>query len=185
MSITKILYVELSSWLTLQRVALVVLAVGAFTWAVALCFEHIGGFRPCELCLKERVIYYVSIVAGLLAYVLAPRRPALAGAILALCGVGFLANTVLAAYHAGVEWHFWTGPSSCTGLGDVAHDVSGLLSAIKTERPVPCDVAQFRFLGISFAGYDALLSLGMALFLAFGLALHFRPASQTPSGVHL
>lgn len=175
---------QLGSWLNPERMALIVLAVGLLTLAAAHGFEHIGGYLPCELCLKERIIYYVSILAGLAAYAVAPKRPALAAVILALCAVGFLANTVLAAYHAGVEWRFWTGPSACTGLGGVASDVSELLKGIKTERPVPCDVAQFRLFGISFAGYDALLSLGMAGLISFSLCNYFRPASEIPSGVH-
>lgn len=158
------------SWLNLERTALIVLAVGVLTLAAALSFEHIGGYLPCELCLKERIIYYASVPIGLTAFILASNRPALATALLAVCGVGFLANTVLAAYHAGVEWHFWAGPSACTGLGTVATDVNDLLGKLKTERIVPCDVAQFRFAGISFAGYDALLSLGMAAFIFVSVA---------------
>jgi disulfide bond formation protein DsbB len=186
MTVAGLSYAQFGSWLNLQRTALIVLAAGCLTSAAALGFEHIGGYLPCELCLKERVIYYVSIPAGLAAYALAPKRQGAAAAIIALVGVGFLANAVLAAYHAGVEWGFWAGPSACTGLGDgVAQNVSDLLKGIREERPVPCDVAQFRFAGISFAGYDALLSLGMAGLIAFSLALYFRPPEQAPSGVHL
>jgi disulfide bond formation protein DsbB len=174
MAVIGTLYRQFHFWLNLERLALVVLGVGVFTLITALFFEHVGGYQPCELCLKERVIYYLSAPAGLIAYLLASRRPALAMPLLALCGVGYLANTVLAAYHAGVEWRFWAGPSSCTGLGDVATSVNDLLGKIKTERPVPCDVAQFRFAGISFAGYDALLSLGMAAFIFVAIALRFN-----------
>jgi disulfide bond formation protein DsbB len=164
------LYKQFGSWLNLQRTTLIVAGVGVLTLITALVFEHIGGYRPCELCLKERVIYYVCAPAGLAAYLLASRRSGAATAIIALCGVGFLANAVLAAYHAGVEWHLWAGPSACTDLGDVATNVNDLLGKIKTERPVPCDVAQFRFAGISFAGYDALLSLGMTAFIFVAIA---------------
>ena len=59
--------------------ALIVLAVGVLTLAAALAFEHIGGYLPCELCLKERIIYYVSILAGLAAYVLASEAPGAGG----------------------------------------------------------------------------------------------------------
>jgi disulfide bond formation protein DsbB len=177
---------HLDSWLNLERIALIVFGVGVLTLITALCFEHIGGYQPCELCLKERIIYYVSAPAGLAAWLLASRRPALATAILALCGVGFLANAVLAAYHAGVEWHLWAGPSACTGLGDVATTVDDLFKKIQTERPVPCDVAQFRFAWISFAGYDALLSLGMTAFifgsLIFVGATGVRPKVPSPIG---
>lgn len=175
MSIIELFFDRLRPWLSPRRAGLILAAVGCLTVAAALGFEHIGGYQPCELCLKERLIYYASVPAGLAAWLLALRRPALAIALIALCGLGFLANTALAAYHAGAEWGLWAAPGACSSSAPLAQNVNALLESLKAERPVPCDVAQFRLLGISFAGYDALLSLAMAAFTLLSAAVSIRP----------
>ncbi|HTN60877.1 MAG TPA: disulfide bond formation protein B, partial [Devosia sp.] len=67
-------------------------------------------------------------------------------------------------YHAGVEWGFWPGPTACTGggIGEISFDA---LSDLNAAHVVPCDVVQFRFLGISLAGYNALVMLASAALL--------------------
>ena len=81
----------------------------------------------------------------------------------------FLAECALAVYHAGVEWNWWPGPTSCTGAGVHAlsvSDMSGLLSG-KPQHIVQCDVAAWRFLGLSMAGWNALAALKWTLISAF------------------
>ncbi|VAW20594.1 Periplasmic thiol:disulfide oxidoreductase DsbB, required for DsbA reoxidation [hydrothermal vent metagenome] len=75
----------------------------------------------------------------------------------------FVWSVYLGLYHAGVEWKFWPGPTACTGGADTL-DFSAL-NAINDVRVVPCDTPQFRFLGISFAGYNAAISALVVYFL--------------------
>ena len=91
--------------LSSRKLALL-LALGAgLTIAAALAFEYWGGYRPCPLCLKERIAYYAAIPAGLVAaLMLSTGRRAFAHTILVLAALGLLWNAGLGVYHAGVEW---------------------------------------------------------------------------------
>src|SRR5437879_2088296 len=83
--------------------------------AIAHAFETYGRLAPCELCLKEREVYWVAsavALAGGLAGLRWPKASRVASVLLALV---FLSEAGLATYHAGAEWKFWPGPASCTG----------------------------------------------------------------------
>ncbi|MGI9384373.1 MAG: disulfide bond formation protein B [Methyloligellaceae bacterium] len=138
--------------------------------AAAHGFEHIGGYAPCPLCLKERWAYYFAIPAGLVAFLLARAGHArAAGALLLLCALGFLINSGVGVYHAGAEWKWWPGPASCGGGSGVTAGASGLLDTLNQTRVIRCDEASWRLFGLSFAGYSALISLGLAGVAVFGI----------------
>jgi disulfide bond formation protein DsbB len=143
-------------------------AIGIGTIAGAWGSQLIGGLVPCELCLEQRLAYYWGL--PVLAIVLAfwDRLPvwlwyAGMGAAVAI----FLWGLYIAGYHAGVEWGFWPGPTDCSGSG-VAVDFSDL-KRINEARVVPCETVQFRFLGISLAGYNALMQLAIIVLLALAM----------------
>jgi disulfide bond formation protein DsbB len=91
----------------------------------------------------------------------------------AALAIAALANAVLGAYHAGVEWKFWQGPTDCSGP---MLDLGGgsLLESIKTVKVIRCDDVQWRFLGLSLAGYNVLISLGLAALAGWGLRTVLR-----------
>lgn len=147
----------------LPLAALLVFAGALAAIMTALAFEYIGGYKPCPLCLKQRWAYYAGIPLAGTAVLFAlyqKRDPAVLA--LTLCAAGFATNAALGIYHSGVEWHWWQGPTDCAG-GDVDAAVGNLLETLKTERVVRCDDAAWRFLGISFAGYNAVISAGLAI----------------------
>ena len=88
---------------------------------------------------------------------------------LTLIALAALCNAAFGAYHAGVEWKFWPGPSSCTGSTALSLGGGSLLDQLDKVKVVPCDVVQWRFLGISLAGYNALISLLMAAIAGWGI----------------
>lgn len=138
--------------------------VGLFTILGALCFEYIGGYLPCELCLEQRLPYYIGL--PVLAVIIGAWKilPPLLRVVLTLAVAAlFLWGTYLGAYHAGVEWGFWPGPTACTGTGEGFSFED--LSDIDANRVVQCDAVQLRILGISLAGYNAIISLIIAAFL--------------------
>ena len=130
--------------------------LGLFTILAALTFEHVGGYVPCELCHGQRTPYYVAL--PLLALIIlawkripAPPRIALTAIVAAL----FLWSTYLAGFHSGVEWGWWQGPTSCSGAQEMSFDDLG---ALNDTEFVPCNIVQFRLFGLSFAGWNALIS---------------------------
>ena len=140
----------------------------------ALGFEHIGGYRPCELCLLQRWAYYFSIPAAFAALVLvSAEQKKLAALVFFAVALAFLANAGIGAYQAGAEWKLWPGPSTCSGQQAVTTNAGNLLEAIKTTSVVRCDEAQLRIFFLSFAGWNALLSL---MLFAAGLRAAFAAA---------
>ena len=132
--------------------------IGMFTILGAWAFELIGGFVPCELCLAQRMPYYIGLPILALIIILWSKIPAVIRLILTLLVAAvFLWSMYLGVFHAGVEWKFWPGPTACTGTGEGLNFSD--LNNLNEAKVVPCDEPQFRFMGISFAGYNALISL--------------------------
>ena len=151
--------------------ALAIALVAAATLAGAWFFQLVLDIRPCPLCLEQRYAYYLAVPLGLaVAFAAsrgAPRQVALAG--LGILALAALANAGLGAYHAGVEWQFWQGPTDCSGpIADLG-SAGTLLQRLDTEKVIRCDEVQWRFLGLSLAGYSVLISLAMAGIAAWGM----------------
>lgn len=153
----------------MREAALGVLALSGATILAALAYEHIGGYVPCELCYRQRWAYYIAIPMALLGVLLVRNRPALAAAALAVAGVAFLLNTGLGVHHAGVEWGWWAGPAGCSGGAQVSSDTAALIESLRDSQIVRCDQPAFRFLGLSFAGWNAVISLALAVLAGLGL----------------
>jgi disulfide bond formation protein DsbB len=147
--------------------------LGLVTILGALGSQYLGGLVPCELCLEQRQPYYwgLPILAAVL--VLWNRLPLPVWYIaMAIVTALFVWSTYMGVFHAGVEWGFWPGPTACTGVGEGFSFDS--LSNLNDVHIVGCDVVQFRFLGISLAGYNALVSLAIVVLLAVSMIAQFR-----------
>jgi disulfide bond formation protein DsbB len=151
--------------------ATVVAVVGAATILGAYFFQYVFGLSPCPLCLDQRIAYYVSIplavVIALAAGWNVPRRLLAVG--LGIIALAMLFNAGLALYHAGVEWKWWEGPRECSGPLTDLNAGGDLLSSLQNLTLVRCDEAAWRFLGLSLAGYDVLISAALAVVAAWGV----------------
>jgi disulfide bond formation protein DsbB len=151
--------------------ALAVVAIAAATLGGAWFFQLVLGLVPCPLCLEQRYAYYLAVPLGALVVVAAakdaPRGVVLAG--LALLALAALGNAGLGAYHAGVEWKFWPGPTECTGPVGNLGSAGNLPERLDTVKVIRCDEVQWTFLGLSLAGYNVLISLLMAAIALWGL----------------
>ena len=156
--------------LAAAALALIVLTiVGAFAFQAA-------GIAPCELCLKERLPYYAGMALGAITLAAAARAPRpLASASFALLALLFVFSAGFGAYHAGVEWGFWAGPTDCTGTPQRAADSADFLRQLQTVRIVRCDAVAIRVLGLSLAGWNAVVSLLVAALASTGLVSMRRP----------
>jgi disulfide bond formation protein DsbB len=143
--------------------------VGLLTIGGFFFFEYVLAYPPCPLCLEQRKAFYVCVpLAALLllgAGYGASRKVLLAG--FAVIVLVMLWNAGLSAYHAGIEWKFWAGPTDCSGPIDKLGQGS-LLNRLQNIHIVRCDEAAWRLFGISLAGYDVLVSLLLAAIAAFG-----------------
>jgi disulfide bond formation protein DsbB len=151
--------------------ALAVFAGSTATILGAWYFQYVLKLPPCPLCLEERLPYHIVIPLSLLlaiaTIVRAPR------AFIIVCSLAIVAamlcSAALGAYHAGVEWRWWPGPTECSGpISDFT--TKPLLDQLRSIHVVRCDEAAWRFLGLSLAGYNVLISLALAAIAALGLA---------------
>ena len=151
--------------------ALAVTVIAAATLAGAWFFQLVLDIQPCPLCLEQRYAYYLAVPLGALVALAAardaPRGVVMAG--LALLALATLAYAGLGSYHAGVEWGFWKGPTECTGPVVNLGSAGNLLDRLDTVKVIRCDEVQWRFLGLSLAGYNVLISLLMAAIAAWGI----------------
>ena len=128
-----------------QRLAL---AVPALLLAGAYTSQYGFDLYPCEMCWWQRWPHFVAIGLALLSFFAPPKRLWIAAA-----AGGILTSGLIGAFHAGVEYGWWQGITGCaTGAGDpFSFDI------------VRCDIAPWHFLGISLAGWNALLSIGSGI----------------------
>jgi disulfide bond formation protein DsbB len=160
---------------------------GAATILGAWFFQYGLGIVPCPLCLEQRMFHYVGIpLAALVAFAAARNapKPIVIGGLGLLAAI-FLAGAGLAVYHAGIEWKWWTGPQACSGEAAALTAGKTMLERLQETRIVRCDEAPWRFLGLSLAGYNVLISLALAGIALAGIAATRRrpPAAYGSSSV--
>ena len=156
--------------------AVAIAAVGAATILGAWIFQYGFGVKPCPLCLEQRYAYYFAIplaVMVLLGDQVGASRKVLLAALVAIA-LGMFWNAGLGVYHAGVEWKWWAGPQECSGALEDLGSAGGLLNKLQSITVVRCDDAAWRFLGLSLAGYNALISLALAAVAAWAAMLEWR-----------
>jgi len=144
-----------------QRLAL---GVPALLIAGAYVSEYGFGLFPCEMCWWQRYAHFAAIALALLSTVSRWREGLLAFAALAI-----MVSGAIGAFHAGVEYGWWQGITSCAN--PVGAGGGNALEAIMNAPLVRCDTAPWSLLGISLAGWNALISTlaGLAIFRLLGL----------------
>ena len=160
----------------LMWAALGVALIGAGTLAGAWFFELVLDIRPCPLCLEQRYGYYFATPLALLLALAAwlGAAPGWLRAGLVLVALAMVANGALGAYHSGVEWGFWKGPAGCAGRAVDFGSAGSLLDRLDAVKVIPCDEVQWRFLGLSLAGYNVLISLAMVVLAIGGIVYRRR-----------
>jgi disulfide bond formation protein DsbB len=160
--------------------AIAIAAVGAVTIVGAWYFQYGLGLKPCPLCLEQRYAYYFAIPLAVMVALgdqVGASRKVLIAALVAIA-LGMLWNAGLGVYHSGVEWKWWPGPQECSGALEGLGSAGGLLEKLQSITVVRCDEAAWRFLGLSLAGYNALISLMLAATAAWTAALEWRTRSH-------
>ena len=122
--------------------------------------QYIGGLYPCEMCWWQRYAHMVAFALALVAFT-APASAPRTRTFTLLAALGIAVSGAIGVYHAGVEAKIFEGFTQCTALAK-SGNTADLLKQITHAPLVRCDEVQFRFLGISMAGWNAIISLGGA-----------------------
>ena len=132
----------------------------------ALGSQYLGGLYPCEMCHWQRWPHYAAVALAGLAFLFPHRAP------VALAGVLIVVSGAIGVFHAGVEYGWWEGITACASTipAGGAATMDELLDRIMKAPLIRCDLPQWTFLGISLAGFNALLSIpgGLAVLVLLG-----------------
>ncbi|MGH7027317.1 disulfide bond formation protein B [Brevundimonas sp.] len=160
------LYLLLTRWWTAFA-----LAASLAMLAAAHAFERFGGMDPCNLCLKQREVYWAAVaIAGAATFWAVLSRasrgtPRIASFLLAAV---FFTGAITAGFHAGGELKWWALPATCMAGNPADFSLEGLnaLAAGTAEiKPiVGCDAVSWSLFGISMAGWNFFISLALAVF---------------------
>lgn len=127
------------------------------------------GLQPCILCLYQRVPFYVAVGLSGLALL-----PGLArdwrAALLGLAGLGLVVNAGIAAFHVGVEQHWWAGTEACSGgaAATAQMTIEQLQEMMSRPAQPRCDQPPWSFLGITMAMLNVPFSLALGLYALWG-----------------
>nr|WP_314428502.1 disulfide bond formation protein B [uncultured Brevundimonas sp.] len=160
------LYQRLTRWWTAFALAASLAMLGA-----AHAFERFAGLPPCNLCLKQREVYWAAVaIAGAATFWAVFSRasrgtPHIASFLLAAV---FFTGAITAGYHAGGELHWWALPATCSGGDPLAFNLDGLSAladgTAEMKPIVGCGDVPWSLFGISMAGWNFLISLALAVF---------------------
>ena len=150
---------------SLRFLPLAFAAVSGATLGAALLFQYAGGYAPCVLCHYQRWPHIAVIVLAALAFLLWRRRangpPAVFGFV---CAAILLAGLGVSLYHVGVEQGVFAGPTSCSSALGGALSVEELRERLLAAPIVRCDEIVWSFLGLSMAGWNAVICFALAAY---------------------
>lgn len=137
------------------------LAVPSALMLGALGSQFLGGLYPCEMCHWQRWPHYAAIPLALLAILL--RAQPAGRLLLALAALAILASGAIGVFHAGVEYGWWEGLTTCSTVAGSAGNADDMLRNIMGAPLIRCDQAQWTLAGISLAGFNAIFSICAAI----------------------
>lgn len=166
------------------------LLVSAAALAIVFVFQFGFGILPCILCLWQRLPHAIAILLGGIGFGLTraanpakhPFRATPWAAYAAIAGLlllDYLANTGLAAFHIGVEQHWWAGTEACTGGAPTGLNADQLSAQLMATPVAHCDQIAWSLFGISLAGFNFILSLALAIAAAWTLFRFNTARTQT------
>ena len=120
----------------------------------ALLFQYLGGLAPCSLCIWQRWPHLAVMILALAG--LRGIQPRLMLMLICLAGI---ISAGLGAYHAGVEWRLWSGPTGCTASLALDGNIAVITDQLLATPLVRCDEVAWSLFGLSMAGWNALISL--------------------------
>ena len=140
-----------------QQLFAIILSANLAVLLVVYGFEIIGGLAPCQLCYYQRIPYFAAIFLCVIAWL----RPGMMQPVSAVLMIGYMIGTGLGVYHAGVEWHWWEGPATCSAGAGSGASVKELMAQILAAPVIRCDEIPWSLFGLSLAGYNVLISIAL------------------------
>ncbi|MBK8210571.1 MAG: disulfide bond formation protein B [Rhodospirillales bacterium] len=138
---------------------MLILATSLTALASAFAGQYVFGLEPCVLCLWQRVPFAAAAAIAALGLVGWGRRRAVLP--IALAALVFAIGAAIAFFHVGVQQHWWSSVAGCGGVPVTGMSVEDLSPSALANPPKPCDVVDWRLLGLSLAGWNTVVSTAL------------------------
>ena len=142
-----------------------ILAFSILSLSIAYFIQYVLGHKPCNLCIIERIPYIAAIVLISLIFIVNKYEKVISSIIL----VFFIFGAVVSFYHFGIEQGFFSESLICELNNDKPLNKEELLSQLKKAEIISCEEVTFRFLGLSLATINTVISVLLSgiMFLVF------------------
>lgn len=149
-----------------RSMPLIMAVIAAGALAMALISQYVFGLEPCILCIYQRWPYGIVIVLGLIGFLLSFKNKKAVSVVMGLIGVTFLANSVIAFYHTGVELKWWKSFLEGCAVPKMEGNMEDILATIQSKtKAVSCEDIQWAdpIFHFSMANWNVLFCLGLAV----------------------
>ena len=132
-----------------------ILAFSILSLSIAYFIQYVLGHKPCNLCIIERIPYIAAIILISLIFILNRYQKIISSLIL----IFFIFGAVVSFYHFGIEQGFFSESLVCDLGNSQPLNKEDLLNQLKITEIVSCKDVTFRFLGLSLATINTVISL--------------------------
>ena len=140
---------------------IIVFTISLFSLAAALYVEYILNFKPCILCIYQRIPYAIALLISLIAFFNGNKRT-----LLIILGLTFVASVLLSGYHVGIEKVIIEPIFSCTGDNINALEKEEILKSLNNIQP-DCRDVDFSLFGISLATLNFIISFVFTMVIVY------------------
>ena len=147
----------------------IILTISVISLASAYFIEYILHYKPCNLCIIERIPYFISCIMIFLSFYFKK----LEKFIFLILAIIFLMGTITSFYHFGIEQGFFEESFMCILDNEInILNKKDLLENLQ-KTVVSCKEVEFKILGLSLATINTLLSLLLSV-ISFKIFLNYE-----------
>ena len=145
----------------IKKFYIIIFSLSFFSLIAALYVEYILGFKPCILCIYQRIPYAIAILISLSAFLIGNRN-----ILLIILGLTFLAGILLSGYHVSIEKGIIEPIFSCTGENIKALEKEEILKSLNNIQP-DCKDVDFSLFGVSLATLNFIISFVLTIVIVY------------------
>ena len=145
----------------IKKFFIIVFATSFFSLAAALYVEYVLGFKPCILCIYQRLPYAIGLLISLIAFFNSNKKT-----LLVILGLTFVASFLLSGYHVGIEKGIIEPIFSCTGDNINALEKEEILKSLNNIQP-DCKDVDFSIFGVSLATLNFIISFVLTIVIVY------------------
>ena len=146
---------------SIKKFYIIIFTLSFFSLIAALYVEYILGFKPCILCIYQRIPYAIALLISLIVFFVGNRY-----IFLIILGLTFLAGIMLSGYHVSIEKGIIEPLFSCTGENIKALEKEEILKSLNNIQP-DCKDVDFSIFGVSLATLNFIISFVLTIVIVY------------------